>query len=106
ALGNINLGHFLPDYTAYEELLDVFRAFSPIPILLEPESSYAFTTQQLRREIHGRGLGAILASNPANPTGKLVAGDELSGWVEIARETDCALLLDEFYSHYIFRDDA
>src|SRR6185436_990077 len=27
ALGHVNLGHFLPDYTAYEELLDIFRAF-------------------------------------------------------------------------------
>src|SRR5262249_25233009 len=35
ALGQVNLGHFLPDYTAYEELLDIFRLFSPIPILLE-----------------------------------------------------------------------
>ena len=31
ALGPINLGHFLPDYTAYEELLDLFRLFNPIP---------------------------------------------------------------------------
>ena len=36
ALGNINMGHFLPDYTAYEELLSVFKAFIPIPILLDP----------------------------------------------------------------------
>jgi aspartate/methionine/tyrosine aminotransferase len=106
ALGSINLGHFLPDYTAYEELLDVFRLFSPIPILLEPETGYAFTVDQLRREINGRGLGAILVSNPSNPTGKLVAGDELRQWVEVARELDCTLLLDEFYSHYIWRDDA
>ncbi|HSN99518.1 MAG TPA: hypothetical protein VLS89_14580, partial [Candidatus Nanopelagicales bacterium] len=34
SLGQINLGHFLPDYTAYEELLDIFRLFSPIPIVL------------------------------------------------------------------------
>ena len=33
ALGNVNMGHFIPDYTAYEELLSVFKAFSPIPIL-------------------------------------------------------------------------
>ena len=26
SLGHVNLGHFLPDYTAYEELLDVFKA--------------------------------------------------------------------------------
>src|SRR6266540_943434 len=49
----------------------------------------------LRREIHGRGLGALLLSNPCNPTGKHVRGDELASWVALARELDCALLLDE-----------
>jgi hypothetical protein len=105
ALGSINLGHFLPDYTAYEELLDLFNAFSPIPILLEGERGYSFSADALRREILGRGLGAVLGSNPCNPTGKLVGGDELAAWVDVARELDCALLLDEFYSHYIWRPD-
>ncbi|MEJ7735443.1 MAG: pyridoxal phosphate-dependent aminotransferase, partial [Polyangiaceae bacterium] len=102
ALGQINLGHFLPDYTAYEELLDVFRLFSPIPILLEAERRYAFSVGDLRREILGRGLGAILASNPCNPTGKHVRGEELAAWVRSAKELDCTLLLDEFYSHYVW----
>jgi aspartate/methionine/tyrosine aminotransferase len=102
AVGQINLGHFLPDYTAYEELLDIFRRFTPIPILLDPEAGYNFTNKQLRREILGRGLGAILMSNPCNPTGKLVHGDELARWVATARELDCTLMLDEFYSHYIW----
>ncbi|WP_441293153.1 pyridoxal phosphate-dependent aminotransferase [Sorangium sp. KYC3313] len=102
ALGQINLGHFLPDYTAYEELLDVFRLFSPIPILLEGERGYSFSVGDLRREILGRGLSAILASNPCNPTGKHVRGEELAAWVRTAKELDCALLLDEFYSHYIY----
>ena len=39
------------DYTAYEELLDVFRSFTAIPILLEPEAGYAFTPEALKREI-------------------------------------------------------
>jgi hypothetical protein len=102
ALGQINLGHFLPDYTAYEELLDVFRLFSPIPILLEAERGYAFSVGDLRREIQGRGLSAILASNPCNPTGKHVRGEELAAWVRTAEELDCTLLLDEFYSHYVY----
>jgi aspartate/methionine/tyrosine aminotransferase len=103
ALGQINLGHFLPDYTAYEELLDVFRAFSPIPILLEGERGYEFRAAELRREILGRGLSAVLVSNPCNPTGKLVSGDDLADWVQTARDLDCALLFDEFYSHYVWR---
>jgi N-succinyldiaminopimelate aminotransferase len=103
SLGHVNLGHFLPDYTAYEELLDIFRLFSPIPILLDGESAYAFSAADLRREILGRGFSAVLMSNPCNPTGKLVSGDDLSRWVAAARELDCALLIDEFYAHYIWR---
>jgi aspartate/methionine/tyrosine aminotransferase len=102
SLGHLNMGHFLPDYTAYEELLDLFRTFTPIPILLEGDRGYAFTVEDLRREVLGRGLSALLLSNPCNPTGKLVQGDELSRWVELARDLDCALLLDEFYSHYVW----
>src|SRR3569623_2820165 len=105
SLGNINLGHFLPAYTAYEELLSVFRLFSPIPLLLEPERGYAFSGTDLRREVMGRGLSALLASNPSNPTGKVLGGDALAEWVAVSRELDCALLLDEFYSHYIWRPD-
>ncbi len=102
SLGTVNLGHFLPDYTAYEELLDVFKAFTSIPILLEGERGYAFTHEDLRREVQGRGLSALLFSNPCNPTGKLVQGDELARWVGVAREQECVLLIDEFYSHYIW----
>ena len=102
SLGHVNLGHFLPDYTAYEELLDVFKAFTAIPILLEGDRGYAFTPEDLRKEIQGRGLSALLTSNPCNPTGKLVQAEELSRWVAIARELDCSLLIDEFYSHYVW----
>ena len=105
SLGAINLGHFLPDYTAYEELLSIFRLFSPIPILLDPFRGYDFSLRELQREITGRGLSALLLSNPCNPTGKLVGGDELAGWVAMARRLDCTLLLDEFYSHYIWDDE-
>jgi aspartate/methionine/tyrosine aminotransferase len=104
ALGPINLGHFLPDYTAYAEVLDIFRRFTPIPILLDPEQGYDFSLKELRREILGRGLGALLLSNPCNPTGKAITGAELASWVATARELDCALLMDEFYAHYLHGD--
>ncbi|MCB9877937.1 MAG: pyridoxal phosphate-dependent aminotransferase [Planctomycetes bacterium] len=105
SLGRINLGHFLPDYTAYEELLEVFRDFQSIPILLDPERGYAFSRDDLRREITGRGLGALLFSNPCNPTGRVIGGDELRDWVDTARALDCTLLVDEFYSHFVWRPE-
>ncbi|HMK74334.1 MAG TPA: pyridoxal phosphate-dependent aminotransferase [Myxococcaceae bacterium] len=104
SLGPVNLGHFLPDYTAYEELLDAFKGFISIPILLDAERGYDFSVDDLRKEVLGRGLSALLVSNPANPTGKVVRGDALEAWVHLARSLDCALLIDEFYAHYVWAD--
>ncbi|MBN2800615.1 MAG: pyridoxal phosphate-dependent aminotransferase [Deltaproteobacteria bacterium] len=106
ALGQTHLGHFLPDYTAYEELLDLFARFSTIPIPLDPERGYAFSADELRTEIVGRGLGAVLLSNPSNPTGALVHGDRLAKWVATARELETFLLFDEYYSNYVWAPDA
>ena len=102
SLGHLNLGHFLPDYTAYEELLDIFRLVTPIPILLSREQAYEFTVAELEREVLGRGLGALLLSNPCNPMGKLVAGDDLATWIGVGRRLGCSLLFDEFYSHFVW----
>jgi N-succinyldiaminopimelate aminotransferase len=102
SLSQIHLGHFLPDYTAYEELLDIFRLFSPIPIVLEEEKGYAFSASELEREIVGRGLSAVLISNPGNPTGHVIKGKALSDWIEVGRRRHCALIFDEFYSHYVW----
>jgi aspartate/methionine/tyrosine aminotransferase len=103
ALGEINLGHFLPDYTAYEELLDIFKLFTSIPILLDGSTGYHFGVDELRREITGRGLSALLLSNPCNPTGKVIQGLELESWVGVARDLGCSLMIDEFYSHYVWK---
>jgi aspartate/methionine/tyrosine aminotransferase len=102
ALGNINMGHFIPDYTAYEELLSVFKAFTPIPILLRAENGYKISPADLKEEILGRGLSALLVSNPCNPTGQLMEGKELSAWCDLARKCECSMIFDEFYSHYIY----
>lgn len=104
SLGNINMGHFLPDYTAYEELLSIFKAFVPIPIMLEPEQAYKMSIQQIENEILGRGLQALLLSNPSNPTGQVIHDEALQAWVELCRKHHCTLILDEFYSHYIYTD--
>src|SRR5580658_10104148 len=104
ALGDINMGHFIPDYTAYEELLSVFKAFTPIPILLEAKNRYKIPVADLKEEILGRGLSALLVSNPCNPTGQLIEGRELSAWCALARECQCSMIFDEFYSHYVYTD--
>ena len=98
AVGGVHMGHFLPDYTAYEELLDVFRRFTPIPILLDPESGYDFSVRQLSREVRGRGLGALLFSNPCNPTGAAYSAEELRAICDVLlRHPDVWIFTDDIY---------
>jgi hypothetical protein len=100
ALGQINLGHFIPDYTAYEELLGLFRNIIPIPIMLDPQMGFLADAELLHQRITGMGLGAILLSNPCNPTGQVICGDNLRDCVDTIRQLQSCLIIDEFYSHY------
>ena len=74
ASGSINLGHFLPDYTAYEELLDIFKAFTPIPILLEGEQRLQLHRRRpAARDPGPRPLGAAPVE-PVQPDGQARRG--------------------------------
>ena len=102
ALGDVRLGYFIPDYTAYEDLLSAFRRCSPVLAANTAETDFAIDPERLERIVVREGLGALLLSNPCNPTGRSIAGQELAAWVDLARRRHCTLLLDEFYSHYIY----
>ncbi len=104
-LNNINLGHFLPDYTAYEELLGLFNKFVSIPITYGRESGFKPCSEQIEQAILNLGLGGILLSNPCNPTGRILNQNELNQLVDSSRELDSAIIIDEFYSHYVYEKD-
>ncbi|KAG1472422.1 hypothetical protein G6F56_001549 [Rhizopus delemar] len=101
-IGDVNVGYFLPEYTAYEQMLSIFKRFVPIPTTLDEESKYHIDPETLRKEISGRGLGVIVASNPRNPTGQVIQDEELAELVHMARERHTTMILDEFYSAYIY----
>jgi aspartate/methionine/tyrosine aminotransferase len=105
SLGNVYLGHFLPDYSAYEEMLSVFKKFVPIPQILDPQNGYSIKTEDLQKEIRNKGLSVVLISNPSNPTGRVIEGEELESWVDLARQSQCSFIIDEFYSSYIYTHD-
>lgn len=62
------LSFFFPDYTAYSEMLALFKNFAPIPVPLDESDSYKVHLETIRNELK-RGVTALLTSNPRNPTG-------------------------------------
>jgi hypothetical protein len=102
ALGAVRLGYFTPDYTAYEDLLTTFDRLRPQWIELTAERGFRVDPEALEARVDRDGIEALLVSNPCNPTGVIVAGDELAAWVAMARRRGCTLLMDEFYSHYVY----
>ncbi|MEQ1821497.1 MAG: pyridoxal phosphate-dependent aminotransferase [Fimbriimonadaceae bacterium] len=98
----VRLGYFTPDYTAYEDLMTTFPRIEPVWLELTPEKGFMMSPADLEAHIKKENLGAVLISNPCNPTGAVLKGETLKGWLEVARRTNCVLIMDEFYSHYIY----
>ena len=103
ALGPVNVGYQLPDYTAYEDMFDLHLSrLHPVPIRAREEDGFGVPVGRIEEEVVGKGLSAFVLSSPCNPTGNVVRGDELARLVALSRERDVTLLLDEFYSHFIY----
>ncbi|PPJ50366.1 hypothetical protein CBER1_05922 [Cercospora berteroae] len=102
-LGNSYLGFFIPDYTAYNEMLSLFKNFTPLPIPLNKSDNYQIHAEKIEDEI-ARGTSVILTSNPRNPTGKMIPTEELVEIQDLCRDR-ATLIMDEFYSGYNYTTD-
>lgn len=102
-LGNAYLGFFIPDYTAYNEMLSLFRNIAPIPIPLSRNDGYHMHPDKIAEEI-ARGTSVILTSNPRNPTGQMITNPELAQIQNICRDR-ATLIMDEFYCGYNYTTD-
>lgn len=98
-VGEVYVGYQLPEYTAYDQMLSVFRRLVPIPSALSADDKYKLHIDKLKKNIDHMGLSVLFASNPRNPTGQAVEGEELEQLVKIGRSGQ-TVVLDEFYSWY------
>ena len=97
------LGFFIPDYTAYNEMLSLFKSFIAIPSPLSADDGYHIHADKIAEEL-ARGVSVILTSNPRNPTGHALEPEELQLVQDICRDR-ATLIFDEFYAGYDYRHD-
>ncbi|KAH9060111.1 pyridoxal phosphate-dependent transferase [Lactarius vividus] len=103
-IGDVYCSYQVPDYTAYDQMLSAFRRLVPVPTATI-QDHYNLDIKQVKKDIHTQGLAVIIASNPRNPTGQVIRGKDLKELVDISRESTTTVILDEFYSWYIYHDD-
>ncbi len=106
ALGDVILGYQIPDYTAYEDMISYHQhRLTPIVIPALEKDGFMIPPAKLEEEIVNRGIEAFVVSNPCNPTGRVIQGEELKQYVNLAQKYRTTLILDEFYSHFIYKQD-
>ena len=106
ALDDVTVGYQLPDYTAYEDMFNTHLArLDPYAVRTREEDGFLLTKDLFKQAVHDSEMRAFLVSNPCNPTGNMIAGEELAALLSIARKHDVTMLMDEFYSHFVFTDN-
>ncbi|KAG2362479.1 pyridoxal phosphate-dependent transferase [Suillus spraguei] len=103
-IGDVYCSYQVPDYTAYDQVLSAFKRLVPVPTALDPKNKYRLDIEQTKKDILSQGLAVVLASNPRNPTGQVIAGKDLKELVSLSRD-NTTIILDEFYSWYIYPDN-
>ncbi|MDQ3401960.1 MAG: pyridoxal phosphate-dependent aminotransferase [Actinomycetota bacterium] len=98
ALRDLGIGYRDLDYSFYEDLIGAHLSrLSPVP------AATPFTPAALTELVDRAGIGAFLLSNPCNPTGEVLSGPDLADLVDRARRGGCALVVDEFYSQFVYQ---
>lgn len=95
-----------PDYTAYEDYLYYVRnQCTFVPIFTKPEDDFTVSPEKLEAIVSKERPHVFVFSNPCNPTGELIQGEDLERYVSITRKYEMLLASDEFYSHFIYTPD-
>jgi aspartate aminotransferase len=85
-----------PGYPAYEAAIRMAGA-TPIPVRLEESNEFRLDVDELARQITSR-TKMIVINSPQNPTGGVLALDDLRNIADLARRHDLLILSDEIYS--------
>lgn len=101
ALNAGRVGYQVPDYTAYEDMLNYqMPRITPVLVPTEEKHGFGLPGADFAAAVKECKLDAYIFSNPCNPTGKVIRGGDLQAYVDTARKQRCTVIFDEFYSHF------
>lgn len=93
-----------PSFPIYESMVR-FAGGKPVFAPLRQENDFRFDLDELREGMSEK-TKLVIINSPANPTGGVLAEDDIKGLAEILREyPDAFVLSDEIYSRLLFEGE-
>jgi aspartate/methionine/tyrosine aminotransferase len=93
-----------PGYPCYRHFVSLFEG-EPRAIPVDASTGYQLNADLVRRHWTGRTVAVLLAS-PSNPTGTIIAPDEMAKIVRAVEERGGILIVDEIYHGLVYGDAA
>jgi aspartate/methionine/tyrosine aminotransferase len=89
-----------PGFPIYESVIN-FVGGVPVPIPLLEESAFGFDLRELERRV-SRKTKLIIINSPENPTGGVLAPEDVGRIAELARHYGVPVLSDEIYRRFLY----
>lgn len=89
-----------PGYPIYESLIR-FVGGVPVPMPLIEENDFRVDMEDLKQKINSK-TKLIILNSPANPTGGVLTGEDMSGIADTIRGKGIFVLTDEIYSRVVY----
>ena len=103
---NTTVGYLNPDYAQYTEIVGIFgENVNTVAIELNPDDGFKINLDIIEKAISEQGIKVLLFSNPSNPTGNCIAGQDLQRLVEISEKYNCYIICDEIYGRYYYENN-
>ena len=93
-----------PGYPANRNFVRLMNGI-PVGVAVGPDSNYQLHCGHLEQHWGGRTVAALVAT-PSNPTGTLLAPDELNAMAQFAADRGGALIVDEIYHGLVYEETA
>lgn len=91
-----------PGYPCNRHFVRLFEA-EPVAVPVGPEAGYQLTLEAIRQ--HWRDdTRAVMIASPSNPTGTVVADEEIQAIARFVEERDAVLIVDEIYTRLSYAE--
>jgi aspartate/methionine/tyrosine aminotransferase len=92
-----------PGFPTYESVIR-FVGATPVPVPLLEERGFAFDLDRLRARI-GPRTRLIILNSPQNPTGGVLAAEDLADIAALAQRHGVPVLTDEVYNRFLYEGE-